>query len=588
MPDFFYLILFRTKEIQMSNKYSLLFPDHSLPYRKVSDLTVHDIGMDSVLLKLSKEKNEQVYITNVMKMITADSKNAGYRSDVFDDIYKNKAMRTELLELLDKVSFLKEYGSYRHDNDHEPGIWDLVHRLEEIGDYIKSIGAIYKCLSNADIHSEGLLGLKKYVSDLYEDNAFEELKRDIESLRADTSCLKSVTVGINLNERFEACGVGLISVNSKSFSKSNLVSHFIDKVSGKDILNDSSDWKEDYKFDEIVAKSPLQAGADFVPPVFSPMAMMSIMKVSEADDSTKEITNYMDKITDRMLSQTVKHLRNVLNKYTMLTVNDITDLIPEFIFYVRWAEYIEEMTSNGAVFCKPDVMDAPGEGDNRIFMDSKGVYNIKLLSEHSSAFGDIVRNDLDFTDEHTLYILTGANMGGKTTITQSIGQLFFMAQAGIYVAATEFKYVPVDDIFTHFPADEDKTMDLGRLGEECKRFKELYEQATGKSLMLLNETFSTTSFEEGYYIAKDCSKAILKKGIRTIYNTHMHKLALDIDQINDENEKGKAASLVVKAKEGKRLYEVEVAPPVGLSYAKDIAEKYGVTFEMLASENARK
>ena len=572
----------------MSSKYSLLFPNQSLPYRKLTDLAVHDIGMDSVLLKLSREKNEQVYISNVMKMVTSDPTNARYRSDVFDDIYKNKAMREELLELLDKVNFLKEYGSYKHDNDHEPGVWDLVHRLEEINDYIKSIGAIYKCLSNADIHSEGLLGLKKYVEGLYEDNGFEELKKDISELKADTSCLKSVTVGINLNERFEASGVGLISVNSRPFSKSNLVSHFMDKVSGKDIINESSDWDGDYKFDEIQAKGPLQNGADFVPPVFSPMAMMSIMKVSDADDTTKEITNYMDKITDRMLSQTVKHLRNVLNKYTMLTVGDITDLIPEFIFYVRWAEYIEKMSDKGAVFCKPEALDELKETENKPLMDAKGVYNIKLLSEHSSAFEDIVRNDLDFTREHTLYILTGANMGGKTTITQSIGQLYFMAQAGIYVAASRFKYVPVDDIFTHFPADEDKTMDLGRLGEECKRFKELYENATEKSLMLLNETFSTTSFEEGYYIAKDCSKAILKKGIRTIYNTHMHKLALDISEINDEEVPAKAASLVVKAKEGKRLYEVEVAPPVGLSYAKDIAEKYGVTFEMLSASDAHK
>ena len=60
-----------------------------------------------------------------------------------------------------------------------------------------------------------------------------------------------------------------------------------------------------------------------------------------------------------MLSQTVKHLRNVLNKYTMLTVNDITDLMPEFIFYVRWAEYVEDMTQKGARFCKPEVLDAP-------------------------------------------------------------------------------------------------------------------------------------------------------------------------------------------------------------------------------------
>ena len=60
----------------MSEKYSLIFPDQKLEYKKLSDLTVHDIGMDSVLIKLSKEKNEQTYITNVMKLVTADAHNA--------------------------------------------------------------------------------------------------------------------------------------------------------------------------------------------------------------------------------------------------------------------------------------------------------------------------------------------------------------------------------------------------------------------------------------------------------------------------------------------------------------------------------
>ena len=566
----------------MSEKYSLIFPDHKLEYKKLSDLTVHDIGMDSVLTKLSGEKSEQTYITNVMKLMFSDVHNAQYRSDVFDDIYRNKDMRKELLELLDRVNFLKEYGSYKHDNDHEPGVWDLVHRLEEIHDYIDSIEAIQTCLSKADNRSEGLLGLKKYVSDLYEDNGFEGLKKDIAELRADTNNLKSVTVGINLNERFEASGIGLISINSKPFSKSTMVKHFVDKVSAKDIIQDSTDWNENYKFDEFVAKSSLSDADTFIPPFTSPLAMISLMKVSEADDTTKSVTNYMDKITDRMLSQTVKHLRNVLNKYTMVTVTDITDLMPEFIYYIRWAEYIERMTEKGATFCKPTVHEA---GEGALSMDSQGIYNIKLLTEHAGeTAGDIVKNDLDFSDEHTLYILTGANMGGKTTITQTVGQLFFMAQGGIYVPGSKFDYVPVDAIYTHFPADEDKTMDLGRLGEECKRFKELYELATGKSLLLLNETFSTTSFEEGYFIAKDCSKAILQKGIRTIYNTHMHKLAIEIDEINDDAYTAKAASLVVKAEEGRRLYEVEVGPPKGLSYAKDIAEKYGVTYDMLCDK----
>ena len=145
--------------------------------------------------------------------------------------------------------------------------------------------------------------------------------------------------------------------------------------------------------------------------------------------------------------------------------------------------------------------------------------------------------------------------------------------------------MPVDCIFTHYPADEDKTLDYGRLGEECKRFREIFSRCTSDSLLLLNETFSTTSFEEGFFIARDAVKAILKKGTRCIYNTHMHKLASDIGEINAEGAKegasSKAASLVVLSDGGERSFKVKVAPPQGMSYARDIAQKYGVTYDML-------
>ena len=166
-------------------------------------------------------------------------------------------------------------------------------------------------------------------------------------------------------------------------------------------------------------------------------------------------------------------------------------------------------------------------------MNAKGFYNLKLaLSVENPA--DIVVNDLVFDKQNTVYILTGANRGGKTTVTQAVGLMFALAQGGISVPAASFEYVPVDCIYTHFPADEDKTIDLGRLGEECVRFKQIYADCTQKSLMLLNETFSTTSFEEGYYIARDSVRAILRKGVRTIYNTHMHKLAFDVDEMNSQ------------------------------------------------------
>ena len=126
-------------------------------------------------------------------------------------------------------------------------------------------------------------------------------------------------------------------------------------------------------------------------------------------------------------------------------------------------------------------------------------------------------------------------------------------------------------------------MDLGRLGEECVRFKEMFSRATDRSLMLLNETFSTTSFEEGYYIARDSVKALLTKAVRTIYNTHMHKLGEDVQAFSSENNGAGAASLVMRTEDGKRSFKVALAEPEGSSYAKDIAEKYGVTYDMLIS-----
>ncbi|MBR0520979.1 MAG: hypothetical protein IJJ95_06565, partial [Spirochaetales bacterium] len=65
----------------------------------------------------------------------------------------------------------------------------------------------------------------------------------------------------------------------------------------------------------------------------------------------------------------------------------------------------------------------------------------------------------------------------------------------------------------------------------------------------------------------------------------MHKLASDFGEINAEGAKegssSKAAYLVVLSDGGERSFKVKVAPPQGMSYARDIAQKYGVTYDML-------
>lgn len=585
----------------MSKQLSLLCPDREEKLHKLSQTAIHDLGMDSIIGKLSDKPKEREYIRNVMRFLPADPHTVQYRCDVFDDLHHNLSVRKKLLEILDQIDFMKDYIT--HDLDSDAGAFDLLDRMCDIGEYIQCIEAIYSCFKDADIHSEGLLALRDYVTRLYTDNGFAGMKKDIDGLRADTSNLRSVTLGVNLNQSFKAESVGVISLNDRPFTKAGIVSNFVSQMAARDDqLQHGTDWNENYTYQPIDAGSEA-AKKDLRAAVVPPIALATLMTVPENEESIRSLPDYMNDIANRMLKRTVRHLRSVLNKYSMVTVTSITSLMPELIYYVRWAEYIEKLEAEGYHFAKPEVSNSA--------MDARGIYNLKLAALDNCRVSDIVTNDLDFLPEHRIYILTGANRGGKTTITQAVGQLYFLAQGGISVPADSFHFQPVDGIFTHFPADEDKTMELGRLGEECRRFRSIFEGATERSLLLLNETFSTTSFEEGYYIARDAVRAMLHKGCRVIYNTHMHKLAREIDEINREYAEDtppaaaassagaealphraassadadvspyRAASLVVESEEGVRSYRVKLAPPEGLSHASDIAKKYGVTYEDL-------
>ena len=565
---------------------SILFPHGSFEACTVlSETTVHDLGLDRICESVSDKPKEQALILGIMSRVPADPDVVRFRLAVFDDIYRNPAFCERMLEILDKIEFLKDFGSFRRDNEESSGTWDLVHRLEEIRDYISYVEALQECLGNADLKSKGLNELKAHIAEIYDDNGFKELKEDIASLKATTSSLKSVTVGINLNERFEAKEIGLISINSKEFTRSTLLDHFGNLISRKDNIKADVSWDGSTRFQPFSTSD--QSAADKFMGLARTKAMMInpvlTMALVPDGDMGKDVTSHMDRITDHMLSQTVRKLKEVLGKYVGLSIMNITALIPEFIYYVRWAQYIKRHVGEGLSFCKASVLDKNREDGLR--MRARGFYNLKLADFVHDGKNSIVANDLDFGSDGSLYILTGANRGGKTTITQATGLMFALAQGGVFVPASEFSFVPADCIFTHYPADEDKTLDYGRLGEECKRFREIFSRCTSDSLLLLNETFSTTSFEEGFFIARDAVKAILKKGTRCIYNTHMHKLASDIGEINAEGAKegasSKAASLVVLSDGGERSFKVKVAPPQGMSYARDIAQKYGVTYDML-------
>ena len=562
---------------------SILFPrQDEVVYREIPEESWHDLGLDSLTEKVAAQPQEVQLLRRVMMSLTADPQVAAFRSDVFEDILRHPEIREKLMKLLDKIKMFYDYGVVnRHEGD-EAGIWDLMHRLEEYHDYILTVEAIRECLSDKDLVSEGLTGLRDTVNRIYEDRGFAALRKDVEEMRVSASEIRSLTVGINLNDRFEAVSMGLVSVNAKPFTKSGLLKNFLTSVNPRDDIRKEADWNGSTTFYPANSEAGLlESVTEFTgkaAAMRNPLAAISLARIPEAD-AGGNVPRQMDNAATMLTSRISRRLKETLGQYLNVSVREMAELIPELVFYTRWAEYIEKKQREGWRFCKPQARQEKGRAAG---MEAEGFYNLKLID--SGRPETTVPNDLAFDTEKRVYVLTGANRGGKTTVTQAVGQLFILAQSGIRVPAERFSYDPADRVLTHFPADEDKTLDLGRLGEECRRFRELFGCCTADSLLLLNETFSTTSFEEGYFIAADAVRAILKRGSRTIYNTHMHKLAQDLDTaINTDTAEGKAVSLVAETKGKEHSFRMVIAPPEGQSFARDIAEKYGVTYESLTA-----
>ena len=510
-------------------EFSLLYPQGVEPDCKtLCEEAVNDLSLELICEKLADDTFEHNIIKNIMIKIERNPAVIRYRTDIFDDIVHFPQLREHIKELLEQLAFLKELERSLKDSTAAP-IWQLVNRLNELEIF-----------------------LKEYVSSIYQESGFEHLQEDIKDLVNEVREIKSVSVGVNLDNLMRPVEVGIVSINTEPFTKTPFLNRFLEFAT---------------------KQNQLEQGASF----HGMTKFHTVSKIAGEDPFTSNLT----KVMTEMLGLTVKRLKSQLSKYTNVSGYGLTKLIPEFIFYIRWADYISKMQELGIPMCKPEIIET-----EKRELHAKGLYNFKLaMTRVGGKNFDIVPNDIDFDAEHRIYIMTGPNRGGKTTMTQAVGLLFLLAQCGIYAPCESVVLSPVDNIYTHFPADENKTVDLGRLGEESKRMSELFGMATNESLLLFNESLATTSFAEGLYIAKDVVKALRYLGARTIFNTHMHELAMNLEEVNTLIAgDSKVASLITGIHEGKRSYKIFIAPPEGVSYAQDIAKKYGVTFDQLSEK----
>ena len=566
----------------MKNENFSLFKPKNIDatYRTLNKEAINDLSVDFICSALTKDPYELNVIKELLINITDNQEVIKYRCDIFEDFLNYPTLRENLTALLLKLKDLREIERFQKDGE-SSSLWQLINRLRELEGYADCITAIKETLEQIDIKSEGLIELREMVRAIYSDNGFTELKADINEMFSKIRDIKSITLGVNLDSLLRPKTVGVISINDKAFSDSGLLKRFMNFASNQSEINHGTDVSV---FTHFHPANPSTASIGLGTAVVGAQKELSHFENSGLTGADP-MSDALKRVVTDILKRTVNNLKGTLNKYVGNSGYTFITLMPEITFYIRFAELIDKIREKGFTLSKAQVLPA----ENRL-TETEGLYNIKLAikavtDDKDLKAEDIVTNRFEFNDDARIYILTGPNRGGKTTITQAVGLAYLFAQNGIYVPASAMSLSPADNIFTHFPADENDTVDLGRLGEESKRLAEIFSSATEKSLLLLNESLATTNVSEGLYIAKDVIKAMRYLGVRCIFNTHMHDLARNLDEINNVIEgDSKIESMVTGVENGRRSFKIFIAPPQGVSYAKDIAVKYGVTFENIKNE----
>ena len=137
-----------------------------------------------------------------------------------------------------------------------------------------------------------------------------------------------------------------------------------------------------------------------------------------------------------------------------------------------------------------------------------------------------VANDTHITDSEKIMILTGPNMAGKSTYMRQVALIVLMAHMGCFVPADSADICIVDKIFTRVGASDNLASGQSTFMVEMNEVAHILNNATGSSLLILDEIGRGTSTLDGLSIAWSVVEYIsLNIMAKTLFATHFHELS---------------------------------------------------------------
>ena len=205
-------------------------------------------------------------------------------------------------------------------------------------------------------------------------------------------------------------------------------------------------------------------------------------------------------------------------------------------------------------------------------LDTTGRPRVDLdQARHPLLTGPVVPISARVGDEHPVLLITGPNAGGKTVALKTVGLAVLMAQAGLHLPVREASLSLFDDVFADIGDQQSIQQSLSTFSSHIRTLRTFMEQATSRSLVLLDELGTSTDPEEGTALAKAVLDHFAGRGVTLIATSHYRGVAAFVQ----EHDQMRNASVELAPTTLEPTYQLSVGLP-GRSYALAIAARHGL------------
>jgi hypothetical protein len=367
------------------------------------------------------------------------------------------------------------------------------------------------------------------------------------------------------------------------------LSRYIESQEFGDLIGDTQKLKDGLKAityslritDKQIAVSPYGAEPDYGADVLHTFEKFSQGAAKEYrfdSRSTPDMNHVEAAVLDlvaKLHPEIFLFLEQYSNRHSNYLNTTVAALDREVQYYLACLEYVQHCKQAGLDFCYPVVSDQSKE------VVGKDVFDLALANKLVKEHAPVITNDFYLRARERIFVVSGPNQGGKTTFARTFGQLHYMASIGCPVPGSEARLFLFDRLFTHFEKEEDIRNLSGKLEDELIRIHRILECATPNSILIMNESFLSTTLSDALFLSRQIMQQIIARNMLCVSVTFLDELAAmsetTVSMVSTVNPKDPAL----------RTFKVIRKPADGLAYATAIAGKYRLTHNAVKTRIAK-